>query len=130
MPSLSVLMSRPDEERYAHHSRIPLVLVKPHHLQEPWAALIDTGAVTSIAASFAPHVHLSEHSGQLVNVNGGDIKILDQKKVTYVAHKVVMNITFITVEDVMRPNHWSGCPASKWGSTSSVSEWERISSAA
>ena len=76
----------------------------PSHLQEPWAALIDAGAVTSIApSSFAPHVPITPHSGQLVNVNGGEIKIKGQKKVTYVTHMVVMHITFLIVEDVLNP---------------------------
>ena len=49
---------------------------QPNHLREPWAALIDSGGVTSIApSSFAPHVPITPHSGQLVNVNGGEIKI-------------------------------------------------------
>ena len=39
----------------------------PHHLQEAWAALIDTGAVTSIApSSFAPHVPVTPHACHLV----------------------------------------------------------------
>ena len=76
----------------------------PHHLQEPWGALIDSGAVTSIApSSFAPHIPITPHSGQLVNVNGGEIKIKGQKKVTYVTHMVVMHITFLIVEDVLNP---------------------------
>ena len=76
----------------------------PSHLQEPWAALIDSGAVTSIApSSFAPHVPITPHSGQLVNVNGGEIKIKGQKKVMYVTHMVVMHITFLIVEDVLNP---------------------------
>ena len=76
----------------------------PSHLQEPWAALIDSRAVTSIApSSFAPHVPITPHSGQLVNVNGGEITIKGQKKVTYVTHMVVMHITFLIVEDVLNP---------------------------
>ena len=76
----------------------------PHHLQEPWAALIDSGAVTSIApSSLAPHVPITPHSGQLVNVNGGEIEIKGQKKITYVTHMVVMHITFLIVEDVLNP---------------------------
>ena len=68
----------------------------PQHLQEALAALIDTGAVTSSAlASFAPRVQLSELSGQFANVNGGEIKILGQKKFTYITHQVAMNITFL-----------------------------------
>ena len=63
------------------------------------AILIRSGAVTSIAPpSFAPHVPITPHSGQLVNVNGGEIKIKGQKKVTCVAHMVVMHITFLIVE--------------------------------
>ena len=74
----------------------------PSHFQEPWAALIDSGAVTSIApSSFAPHVPITPHSGQLVNVNGGEIK--GQKKVTYVTHMMIMHITFFIVEDVLNP---------------------------
>ena len=73
-------------------------------LQEPWAALIDSGAVTSIApSSFAPHVPITPHSGQLVNVTGGEIKIKGHKKVTYVTHMVAMHITFLIVEDVLNP---------------------------
>ena len=76
----------------------------PSHLQDPWAALIDSGAVTSIApSSFAPHVLITPHSGQLVNVNGGEIKIKCQKKVVYVTHMVVMHITFLIVEEVLNP---------------------------
>ena len=76
----------------------------PSHLQEPWAALIDSGAVTSTApSSFAPHVPVTPHSGQLVNVNGGEIEIQGQKKVAYVTHMVVMHITFLIVEDVLNP---------------------------
>ena len=74
------------------------------HLQEPWAALIDSGAVTSIApSSVAPHVPITPHSGQLVNVNGGEIKIKGQKKVTYVTHMVVMHITLLIVDNVLNP---------------------------
>ena len=43
------------------------------------------------------------HTGHLVNVNGGDIKIKGQKMVTYVTHRVVMNITFLIVDDVVNP---------------------------
>ena len=76
----------------------------PSHLQEPWAALIDSGAVTSIApSSLAPHVPITPYSGQLVNVNGGEIKIKGQKKVTYVTHMVVTHIAFLIVEDVLNP---------------------------
>ena len=76
----------------------------PQRLQEPWAALVDTGEVTSSApALFASHVPVTPHKGQLVNVNGGEIKILGQKMVTYITHKVVVNITFLIVEDVVNP---------------------------
>ena len=69
------------------------------------AALIETGAATSIApASLAPHVPVTAHTGQLVNMNGGEIEILGQKMVTDVTHKVVMNITFLIAEDVMNPS--------------------------
>ena len=74
----------------------------PQHLQETWATPIDTGTVTSIApASFAPHVPVTPHRGQLVNVNGGEVKILGQNMVASITHKVVVNITFFTVEDVV-----------------------------
>ena len=77
----------------------------PQHLQEPWAALIDTRPVTSIApASFAPHAPVSQHSGQLGNVNGGEVKILGQTKTTYITHNIVMNIVFLIAEDVVNPN--------------------------
>ena len=46
---------------------------------------------------------ITPHNGQLVNVNGGEIKIKGQKKVTYVTHMVVMHITFLIVEDVLNP---------------------------
>ena len=76
----------------------------PQHLQESWAALIDAGTVTSAApSSLAPHVAntLQSASGQLVNVNGGETKVQGQKKVTYITHKIVMNITFLSVKDVV-----------------------------
>ena len=76
----------------------------PSHLQEPWTALIDSGAVFSSApSSFAPNVAITPHSGQLVNVNGGEIKIKGQKMVMYVTHQVVMHITFLIAEDVHNP---------------------------
>ena len=76
----------------------------PQPLQELWAARIDTGAVTAIApTAFAPHVPISQYSGQPVNVNGGEIKILGQKKITYLTNKIVMNITFLIVEDGVNP---------------------------
>ena len=76
----------------------------PHHLQEPWAALIDTGAVTSIApSSFAPHAPVTPHTGQLVNVNGGKNKMKGHKMITYVTHRIVMNITFLIVDHVVSP---------------------------
>ena len=82
----------------------PIGLSLPQYFQEPWAALTDTGAVSSIAlASLTPHVLVAQHSGQLVNVNGGEIKILGQKKITYITRKVVMNITFLIAEDVVNP---------------------------
>ena len=66
-----------------------------------YLALIDKGAVTAVApASYAPHVPVTPHTGQLVdNMNGGEIKILGQ----YVTHKVVMIITFLIVADVVNP---------------------------
>ena len=36
-------------------------------------------------------------------MNGGGVKILGQKMVTYIAHKVVIKITFLIVEDVVNP---------------------------
>ena len=76
----------------------------PRRLKEPWITFIDTGAVTSIApSSFAPHVPIIQHSGQLVTVNGGEIKVLVQKLVMYIARNVVMNIAFLIVEDVVNP---------------------------
>ena len=94
----------------------------PSHLQEPWAALIDSGAITSIApSSFAPHVPITPHSGQLVNVNGGEIKIKGQKMVTYVTHQVVMRITFLIVEDVLNPIVGLDALQAKFGSVSLVS---------
>ena len=38
-----------------------------------------------------------------MNVNGGEIKSLGQKRVVYITHKVVMNVTFLVVEDVVNP---------------------------
>ena len=46
---------------------------------------------------------VAPHTGQLVNVNGGEIKILGEKMVTYITHKVVMNIMFLIAEDVVNP---------------------------
>ena len=90
------------------------------------------GAVTSIApSSVAPRVPLSEHSGHLVSVNGGEIKILGPKKVTYITDKVVMNVVLLIVEDVVKPSIGQDTLHQKeWSSVSSVSEWEGISSAA
>ena len=44
------------------------------HLQESCGVLIDTRVATSKATSFAPLTPITEHSGHLVNVNGGDIR--------------------------------------------------------
>ena len=102
----------------------------PSHLQEPWAALIDSGAVTSIApSSFAPHVPITPHSGRLVNVNGGEIKIKGQKMVTYVTHQVVMNITFLIVEDVLNPIIGLDALHQNAVQFSFVPEWQSVSSA-
>ena len=49
----------------------------PQECQEPWAALIDTGAVASIAPqSLVPHIPIKEKSETLTSVNGGHIKVL------------------------------------------------------
>ena len=48
----------------------------PQACQEPWAALIDTGELASIAhQSFVPHIPMKEKSETLANVNGGNIKV-------------------------------------------------------
>ena len=77
----------------------------PHHLQEPWVALIDSGAVTSIApSSFAPHVpisHLIVVSWSMSMVERSRSRV--KKKITYVTHVVVMHITFLIVDDVLNP---------------------------
>ena len=56
-----------------------------------------------LPSSSAPHVSVTPHTGHLVNVNGGDIKIKGQKMVTYVTHRTVMNITFLIVDDIVNP---------------------------
>ena len=76
----------------------------PQECQEPWAALIDTGAVASIASqSFVPHIHIKEKSETLTSVNGGNIKVLGIKRVTFVTGKVIIHVNFLIVEDVKNP---------------------------
>ena len=73
----------------------------PQECQEPWAALIDTGALASIAPqSFVPHIPIKKKSETLTNVNGGDIKVLGIKHVTFITGKVITHVNFLIVEDV------------------------------
>ena len=77
----------------------------PQECQEPWAALIDTGAVTSIAPqSLVPHIPIKEKSETLASVNGGNIKVLGIKHVTFITGKVIIHVNFLTVEDVKIPS--------------------------
>ena len=80
----------------------------PQECQEPWAALIDTGAVASIAPqSLVPHIHIKEKSENLTSVNGGNIKVLARllgiKHVTFITGKVIIHVNFLIVEDVKNP---------------------------
>ena len=76
----------------------------PQACQEPWAALIDTGAVASIAPqSFVPHIPIKEKSETLTSVNGGNIKVLGIKHVTFITGKVIIHVNFLIVEDVKNP---------------------------
>ena len=76
----------------------------PQECQEPWAALIDTGAVASIAPqSFVPHIPIKEKSETLTSVNGGHIKVLGIKHVTFVTGRVIIHVNFLIVENVKNP---------------------------
>ena len=76
----------------------------PQECQEPWAALIDTGAVASIAPqSFVPHIPIKEKSETLTSVNGGHIKVLGIKHVTFITGKLIIHVNFLIVEDVKNP---------------------------
>ena len=75
-----------------------------HECQEPWAALIDTRAVASIAPlSFVPHIPIKEKSGTLTSVNGGNIKILGVKHVAFITGKIIIHVNFLIVDDVKNP---------------------------
>ena len=68
--------------------------------QEPWAALIDTGAVVSIAPrSFVPHIPIKEKSETLTNINSGNIKVLGVQHVAFITGKVIIHANFLIVED-------------------------------
>ena len=69
-PFTQLFSSEPEIKEVSASFPCPVGPSVPQYLQEPRAALIDTGAV-------------AQHSGQLVNVNGGEIKILGQKKTTH-----------------------------------------------
>ena len=76
----------------------------PQKCQGPWAALIDTGPVASIAPqSFVPHIPVKEKAETLTSVNGGNIKVLGIKHVACVTGKVIAHINFLIVEDVKNP---------------------------
>ena len=76
----------------------------PQECQEPWAALIDTGAVASIAPqSFVPHIPIKEKSETLMSVNGGHIKVLGIKHVTFITGRVIIHVNFLIVENVKNP---------------------------
>ena len=63
----------------------------PQECQEPWAALIDTRTVASIAPqSLVPHIPIKEKSETLANANGGNIKVLGVKHVTFITGKVII----------------------------------------
>ena len=69
----------------------------PQECQEPWAALVDAGAV--ICSS---HPHQREVR-DLTNVNGGNIKVLGFKHVTFITGKVIIHVDFLIVKDVKNP---------------------------
>ena len=76
----------------------------PQECQEPWAALIDIGAVASIAPqSFVPHIPIKEKSETLASVNGGNIKVLGVKHVTFITGKIITHVNFLIVKDVENP---------------------------
>ena len=53
----------------------------PQECQEPWAALINTEAVASIAPqSCVPHIPIKEKSETLTHVNGGNINLWASSK--------------------------------------------------
>ena len=93
----------------------------PQECQEPWAALIDTGAVASIAPQpFVPHIPIKEKSETLTSVNGGNLGI---KHVTFITDKVIMHCQLPHCGRCQKSNHWSRCNSSQ--SSSSSSSWKR-----
>ena len=73
----------------------------PQECQEPWAALIDTGAVASIVPqAFVPHIPIKEKSETLTSINGGNIKILGVKHVTFITGKIITHVNFLILEGV------------------------------
>ena len=76
----------------------------PQECQEPCAALIDTGAVASIAPqSFVPHIPIKEKSETLTSVNGVNIMVFGIKHITFITGKVIIHVNFLIVEVVKNP---------------------------
>ena len=76
----------------------------PQEYQEPWAALIDTGAVAEIAPqSVVPHIPIKEKLETLIAVNGGNIKVLGVRLVTFTTGKIIIHANFLMVENIKNP---------------------------
>ena len=88
----------------------------------------NTGAVASIAPqSFVPHIPIKEKSETLTSVNGGNIKVLGIKYVTFITGRVIIRESHLSCQlphcrKCQKPHHWSGCNSSQ--STSSSSSWK------
>ena len=52
---------------------------------------------------FVPHLPIKEKSETLTSVNGGNIKVLGIKHVTFITGKVIIHVNFLIVEDVKNP---------------------------
>ena len=76
----------------------------PQERQEPWAALVDMGAVASIAPqSCVPRIPIKAMSETLTSVNGGNFKVLSVKHVAFITGKIIIHVSFLIVEDVKNP---------------------------
>ena len=80
-----------------------------HQVHQCWWSTQQHGAQTQQSSQNSRQVYnVSEYPQdqpiqKLVNMNGGEIKILGEKVVTYITHKVVMTITFLIAEDAVNP---------------------------
>ena len=105
------------------HFHTPIGPSLPQHLEDPWAGLIDTGAVTSIApASFAPHVPV--HSALRSACQGEWWRDRDLRPQEYHVHHAQSGHEYNLshCRRCREPHHWSWCTSSKCSSVSSV--WE------